>query len=149
MEITSKSLPLQECSMHVSPQHAGTNRISHAIQGAHEGGIFTLCMLRCGTLVSGGGKDRKLISWDRNYQKLEVVEVRHAKITCTSKRINSVCSCVKVMEFWLAFDLRWKIYICVAQGGYLLSFISCYSFMCFTLAFPFFYVEQAKGCFCN
>ncbi|XP_061095357.1 echinoderm microtubule-associated protein-like 1 isoform X2 [Conger conger] len=53
----------------------GTNRISHAIQGAHEGGIFALCMLRCGTLVSGGGKDRKLISWDGNYQKLQVMEI--------------------------------------------------------------------------
>ncbi|KAG7465613.1 hypothetical protein MATL_G00155400 [Megalops atlanticus] len=53
----------------------GTNRISHAVPGAHEGGIFALCMLRCGTLVSGGGKDRKLISWDGNYQKLQVVEI--------------------------------------------------------------------------
>ncbi|KAJ8291121.1 hypothetical protein GJAV_G00021630 [Gymnothorax javanicus] len=53
----------------------GTNRIGHAIPGAHEGGIFALCMLRCGTLVSGGGKDRKLISWDGNFQKLQVVEI--------------------------------------------------------------------------
>lgn len=55
---------------------AGTNRISCAIQGAHEGGIFALCMLRNGTLVSGGGKDRKLVSWDGNYQKIQEVEVR-------------------------------------------------------------------------
>ncbi|XP_066551015.1 echinoderm microtubule-associated protein-like 1 isoform X5 [Amia ocellicauda] len=53
----------------------GTNRISYAIQGAHEGGIFALCMLRNGTLVSGGGKDRKLISWDGNYQKIQAVEI--------------------------------------------------------------------------
>ncbi|XP_048456105.1 echinoderm microtubule-associated protein-like 1 isoform X4 [Rhincodon typus] len=53
----------------------GTNRISYAIQGAHEGGIFALCMLRDGTLVSGGGKDRKLISWDCNYQKIQETEV--------------------------------------------------------------------------
>ncbi|XP_023684067.2 echinoderm microtubule-associated protein-like 1 isoform X5 [Paramormyrops kingsleyae] len=53
----------------------GTNRISYAIQGAHEGGIFALCMLRNGSLVSGGGKDRKLISWDGNYQKVQVVEI--------------------------------------------------------------------------
>ncbi|XP_056667259.1 echinoderm microtubule-associated protein-like 1 isoform X7 [Monodelphis domestica] len=52
----------------------GTNRISYAIQGAHEGGIFALCMLRDGTLVSGGGKDRKLISWNGNYQKLNKTE---------------------------------------------------------------------------
>lgn len=53
----------------------GTNRISYAVQGAHEGGIFALCMLRDGTLVSGGGKDRRLISWNGNYQKLHKAEV--------------------------------------------------------------------------
>lgn len=52
----------------------GTNRINHAVQGAHDGGIFALCMQRDGTLVSGG-KDRKLISWDGNYQKHNVVEI--------------------------------------------------------------------------
>ncbi|NXI51161.1 EMAL1 protein, partial [Chloroceryle aenea] len=53
----------------------GSNRISHTVQGAHEGGIFALCMLRDGTLVSGGGKDRKLISWNGNYQKLHKTEI--------------------------------------------------------------------------
>uniref|UniRef100_A0A4W5RKW8 EMAP like 1 n=1 Tax=Hucho hucho TaxID=62062 RepID=A0A4W5RKW8_9TELE len=52
----------------------GTNRISHAIQGAHEGSIFALCMLRNSTLVSGG-KDRKLLSWDGSYQQIRSVEV--------------------------------------------------------------------------
>ncbi|XP_028421051.1 echinoderm microtubule-associated protein-like 1 isoform X4 [Perca flavescens] len=52
----------------------GTNRISHVIQGAHEGSIFALCMLRNGTLVSGG-KDRRLVSWDSSYQQIQTVEV--------------------------------------------------------------------------
>ncbi|KAM4723950.1 echinoderm microtubule-associated protein-like 1 isoform 2-T2 [Anableps anableps] len=52
----------------------GTNRISRVIQGAHEGSIFTVCMLRNGTLVSGG-KDRRLISWDSSYQQIQTVEV--------------------------------------------------------------------------
>ncbi|XP_072545781.1 echinoderm microtubule-associated protein-like 1 isoform X3 [Salminus brasiliensis] len=52
----------------------GSNRISLAIQGAHESSVFALCMLRNGTLVSGG-KDRKLTSWDGNYQKIQTVEV--------------------------------------------------------------------------
>ncbi|XP_052437338.1 echinoderm microtubule-associated protein-like 1 isoform X2 [Carassius gibelio] len=52
----------------------GSNRISLAIQGAHEASVFALCMLRNGTLVSGG-KDRKLVSWDENYQKIQTVEV--------------------------------------------------------------------------
>ncbi|KAL3049228.1 hypothetical protein OYC64_008654 [Pagothenia borchgrevinki] len=52
----------------------GTNRISQVIQGAHEGSIFALCMLRNSTLVSGG-KDRRLISWDGSYQQIQTVEV--------------------------------------------------------------------------
>ncbi|KAM8833859.1 echinoderm microtubule-associated protein-like 1 isoform 3-T6 [Synchiropus picturatus] len=52
----------------------GTNRISQVIQGAHEGSIFTLSMLRNGTLVSGG-KDRRLISWDSSYTQIQTVEV--------------------------------------------------------------------------
>uniref|UniRef100_A0A671N8C5 Echinoderm microtubule-associated protein-like 1 n=1 Tax=Sinocyclocheilus anshuiensis TaxID=1608454 RepID=A0A671N8C5_9TELE len=40
--------------------------------GAHEASVFALCMLRNGTLVSGG-KDRKLISWDENYHKIQTV----------------------------------------------------------------------------
>ncbi|KAM9786581.1 echinoderm microtubule-associated protein-like 1 isoform X9 [Syngnathus typhle] len=52
----------------------GTNRISHVIHGAHEGSIFALCMLRNGTLLSGG-KDSRLISWDSGYQQIQTVEV--------------------------------------------------------------------------
>lgn len=61
------------CLCHAT--HTGTNRISHVIQGAHEGSIFALCMLRNGTLVSGG-KDRQLLSWDGSYQQIQAVEVR-------------------------------------------------------------------------
>uniref|UniRef100_A0A8C5A6E3 EMAP like 1 n=1 Tax=Gadus morhua TaxID=8049 RepID=A0A8C5A6E3_GADMO len=52
----------------------GTNRISQAVQGAHSGSIFALCMLRNGTLVSGG-KDRRLVSWNSSYQQIQSVEV--------------------------------------------------------------------------
>nr|XP_033809957.1 echinoderm microtubule-associated protein-like 3 isoform X2 [Geotrypetes seraphini] len=30
---------------------------------AHEGNIFSLCLLRCGSVLSGGGKDRRIIQW--------------------------------------------------------------------------------------
>ncbi|XP_043941272.1 echinoderm microtubule-associated protein-like 2 isoform X2 [Protopterus annectens] len=53
----------------------GGNRISHAVQGAHDGGVFGLCVLKDGTIVSGGGKDRKVILWDRDYHKVEEKEI--------------------------------------------------------------------------
>lgn len=66
----------------IRPCHAGTNRISHVIQGAHESSIFALCMLRNGTLVSGG-KDRRLIAWDGSYQQIQTVEVREGSAIMT------------------------------------------------------------------
>ncbi|XP_074872348.1 echinoderm microtubule-associated protein-like 2 isoform X1 [Carettochelys insculpta] len=53
----------------------GGNRISQAVPGAHEGGVFGLCVLRNGTIVSGGGKDRQVVLWGRDYQKLQENEV--------------------------------------------------------------------------
>uniref|UniRef100_A0A4W3H1Z5 EMAP like 2 n=1 Tax=Callorhinchus milii TaxID=7868 RepID=A0A4W3H1Z5_CALMI len=56
----------------------GTNRIRSVVAGAHEGGIFSVCMRNDGTLLSGGGKDRKLILWDQQYRKLQESEVPEA-----------------------------------------------------------------------
>ncbi|XP_039218077.1 echinoderm microtubule-associated protein-like 2 isoform X5 [Crotalus tigris] len=53
----------------------GGNRICHAVPGAHEGGIFGLCVLRNGTILTGGGRDRRVVLWGRDYQKLQENEV--------------------------------------------------------------------------
>ncbi|PWA19467.1 hypothetical protein CCH79_00019053, partial [Gambusia affinis] len=54
---------------------SGGNRISQVVSGAHEGGIFSVCVLKDGTMVSGGGKDRKVALWDHNYRKQAEMEV--------------------------------------------------------------------------
>ncbi|XP_058270452.1 echinoderm microtubule-associated protein-like 2 isoform X1 [Hemibagrus wyckioides] len=56
----------------------GGNRISQVVAGAHEGGIFSLCVLKDGTLVSGGGKDRKVVLWDHEYHKQNEIVVPEA-----------------------------------------------------------------------
>ncbi|KAF5910455.1 hypothetical protein HPG69_018229 [Diceros bicornis minor] len=53
----------------------GGNRITQAVLGAHDGGVFGLCVLRDGTLVSGGGRDRRVVLWGSDYSKLQEVEV--------------------------------------------------------------------------
>ncbi|XP_055991678.1 echinoderm microtubule-associated protein-like 2 isoform X2 [Sorex fumeus] len=53
----------------------GGNRITQAVVGAHDGGVFALCALRDGTLVSGGGRDRRVVVWGSDYSKLQEVEV--------------------------------------------------------------------------
>lgn len=53
----------------------GGNRITQVVPGAHDGGVFGLCALRDGTLVSGGGRDRRVVFWGSDYSKLQEVEV--------------------------------------------------------------------------
>ncbi|XP_072031419.1 77 kDa echinoderm microtubule-associated protein-like isoform X3 [Amphiura filiformis] len=56
----------------------GGNKVTYAVTGAHEGPIFSLSVLSDGSMLSGGGKDRKVISWDSSYQatvQLELPEV--------------------------------------------------------------------------
>lgn len=60
----------------------GGNRITQAVLSAHDGGVFGLCALRDGTLVSGGGRDRRVVLWGSDYSKLQEVEVRMGRGSC-------------------------------------------------------------------
>ncbi|KAI0213314.1 Echinoderm microtubule-associated protein-like 1 [Lamellibrachia satsuma] len=46
-----------------------TNRVLDALVAAHEGTIFSICVLKDGTLLTGG-KDRKIIHWGAGYKKM-------------------------------------------------------------------------------
>ena len=45
----------------------GSNKISNAVTAAHDGGIFSICVIKDGTLITGG-KDRRLVEWDAAYK---------------------------------------------------------------------------------
>ncbi|KAL4238714.1 Echinoderm microtubule-associated protein-like 1 [Mactra antiquata] len=47
----------------------GSNKISKALPNAHKDGVFSLYVDEQGFLLSGGGKDRKVIQWDDSYKK--------------------------------------------------------------------------------
>lgn len=42
---------------------------------AHDGSVFTLCQMRNGMLLTGGGKDRKIILWDHDLNPEREIEV--------------------------------------------------------------------------
>lgn len=67
--VFGESLLLHDLSVDGGFLLTGGYRISQVVAGAHEGGIFSLCVLKDGTLVSGGGKDRKVVLWDHEYHK--------------------------------------------------------------------------------
>ncbi|KAG8279172.1 Echinoderm microtubule-associated protein-like 1 [Homalodisca vitripennis] len=46
----------------------GTNTISRLVRNVHEGSIFSICVLKEGSIVSAGGKDGRLIQFDSNFQ---------------------------------------------------------------------------------
>uniref|UniRef100_A0A8D0CVL6 EMAP like 4 n=1 Tax=Sander lucioperca TaxID=283035 RepID=A0A8D0CVL6_SANLU len=51
-----------------------TRTISRQVKG-HEGSVFCLCEMRSGTLLTGGGKDRKIILWDHELRTERDIEV--------------------------------------------------------------------------
>ena len=46
-----------------------TYRPIRTIYNAHEGGVFTICVLKDGTVVTGGGKDKRIVEWDLNLNR--------------------------------------------------------------------------------
>ena len=56
----------------VSP---GGNQVARTIRGAHEGAVFTLMVDKAGNIISGG-RDGKIVQWDRNLARTgNVLEV--------------------------------------------------------------------------
>lgn len=56
----------------------GGTRIRQAITGAHEGPIFSLIATKDGGLLSGGGKDKKVHSWNSSYENVGTGELPDA-----------------------------------------------------------------------
>ncbi|XP_075060266.1 echinoderm microtubule-associated protein-like 4 isoform X3 [Mixophyes fleayi] len=52
----------------------GVYQISKQIK-AHDGSVFTLCQMRNGMLLTGGGKDHRVIMWDHNLTPEREIEV--------------------------------------------------------------------------
>uniref|UniRef100_A0A7N6B1T5 EMAP like 4 n=1 Tax=Anabas testudineus TaxID=64144 RepID=A0A7N6B1T5_ANATE len=51
-----------------------TFQISRQVKG-HEGSVFCMCEMRSGTLLTGGGKDRKILLWDHELRTERDIEV--------------------------------------------------------------------------
>nr|XP_039259121.1 echinoderm microtubule-associated protein-like 2 isoform X2 [Styela clava] len=51
-----------------------SKRISKFITGAHEGAVFSICMLRDGVFVTGG-KDGRIVMWDADFNKTNEVQL--------------------------------------------------------------------------
>lgn len=45
----------------------GSNRVNRMIYNAHDAGVFSLCAMKNGTFLSGGGRDRKIVEWDESF----------------------------------------------------------------------------------
>jgi len=53
----------------------GTNVVAKAIRNAHEGPIFSIYALKDGEILTGGGKDGRVVQWDAELTKAEVETV--------------------------------------------------------------------------
>lgn len=49
----------------------GTNTILKLIRGIHQSTVFSICVLKDGSIVTGGGKDGKLVFLNSEFQPLD------------------------------------------------------------------------------
>uniref|UniRef100_A0A3B4WIB2 Echinoderm microtubule-associated protein-like 4 n=1 Tax=Seriola lalandi dorsalis TaxID=1841481 RepID=A0A3B4WIB2_SERLL len=95
-------------------------QISRQVKG-HEGSVFCMCEMRSGTLLTGGGKDRKIILWDHELRADRDIEVTHTYInthTQTSDKQNMfmiqwmflTCAQDRLVCLWNSVDhsLQWS-----------------------------------------
>ena len=50
----------------------GYNAVTQSLKKVHCGPIFAICVLKDGSVVTGGGKDGRLIHFDANYKKSDL-----------------------------------------------------------------------------
>ena len=50
----------------------GYNAVTKSLKKVHHGPVFAICVLKDGSVVTGGGKDGKLIHFDANYKKTDL-----------------------------------------------------------------------------
>jgi microtubule-associated protein-like 1/2 len=69
----------------------GYNAVTKALRKVHDGPIFGICVMKDGSVVTGGGKDRKLVQFDAVYKRtgLEAEVIFRAKISSFKKRENT------------------------------------------------------------
>ncbi|XP_067121912.1 echinoderm microtubule-associated protein-like 2 isoform X1 [Centruroides vittatus] len=53
-----------DSSGNISVWARGYNKVCRTIGNVHDGGVFSICVLKDGTFVTGGGKDFRIVQWD-------------------------------------------------------------------------------------
>lgn len=43
--------------------------MSRTVYNAHDGGVFSICSMKDGTFLSGGGRDRRIVEWDHTLSR--------------------------------------------------------------------------------
>ncbi|XP_028968652.1 echinoderm microtubule-associated protein-like 2 [Galendromus occidentalis] len=91
----------------------GSNKASRVIENAHEGPVFSICTMKDGTVISGGGKDRLLAEWSSDLEPtgrtLELPESTGGVRTLVQGRgtqllIGTTRNCILQGSFELSFS---------------------------------------------
>lgn len=67
------------CSL-IGNLSTGGTRIRQAVPGAHEGPIFSIINLSDGGFLSGGGKDKKIHSWNSSFENQGTADVSKSRV---------------------------------------------------------------------
>ncbi len=71
---------------HVFVWGRGYNAVTKALRRVHDGPIFSICVLKDGSIVTGGGKDHRIVQFDSFYKRTGMeVEVSVVFLSTSNK----------------------------------------------------------------
>ncbi|KYN11305.1 Echinoderm microtubule-associated protein-like 1, partial [Trachymyrmex cornetzi] len=83
----------------------GTNTISRLVRNLHEGSIFSICVLKNGNIITGGGKDGKILYFDASLNLTgEEAQANEQAQSITFSPDGNIIVVGCVSGKWLAID---------------------------------------------
>ncbi len=99
----------------------GYNAVTKAIWAAHEGPVFGLCVTRDGCVVTGGGKDGRIVVYDaaykrtgeeatlpRNWGAVRTISQGRRRSICLIPGFTFICIRVLIVRENFIVDFLWK-----------------------------------------
>ncbi|XP_031785900.1 echinoderm microtubule-associated protein-like 2 isoform X7 [Nasonia vitripennis] len=94
----------------------GTNTITKVIRTLHDGSIFAMCVLKDGTIMTGGGKDGRIVLLDISLTVIQSETQEQAQSVCFSPNGTvMVVGCVSGK--WLVIDSETRELYCHYNDG--------------------------------
>lgn len=99
--------------------YIGTNTISRLVRNLHEGSIFSICVLKNGNIITGGGKDGRILHFDASLNLTgEDAQASQRNLTLNLRRNTHACSVLFIHDIFLCYKIKKNDIYLIDRGSF-------------------------------